>query len=285
MRLWLSVLLAAALLAAGAASAFAVPSLAGPTGLVMCPTADIAPAGMWQVAAGNRSMRINMYQESFDISDWSINALKGVADDAEVFVTYQRVTDGKNTDVWEYGGKYLIGEDLFPRQGFLGGTKVAVGGSLSRWADALGIYDDMVSEVSTTDVKTVRAYLVATKQLAPTYTGEWPWEAPSGTRIVATVGLMYFRVDPDRGEANSVLRPFLGVEVTGQRQLTLLAEYRLKDSSVESHGEFAFAIRKPFGSSTTVEVGLSNANPIGLGIDEQNLFARMTYAFPTEAYQ
>ena len=285
MRSWLSVLLSAALLAVGAASAFAVPSLAGPTGLIMLPTADIAPSSLWQMGVGSRSIRIQqMYQpESTDVSEWTFNALKGVADDAEVFVTYQRVTDGTDTDVWEYGGKYLIGEDLFPRRGFLGGTKVAVGGSLGRWAESVEFTSNAMYLPS--DVETRRLYLVATKQLAPTYTGEWSWEAPAGTRIVGTVGLLYLRVDPDLGEAHSLVRPFIGVEVTGRRMLTLLAEYRLKDSSVEDNEEFSVAVRKPFGSSTNLEVGLTNASPIGLGIEEMNLFARITFAFGAEAYQ
>ncbi len=289
MRVWLLVLLAAALLTTGAASAFAVPSLAGPTGLVMLPTADIAPSNLWQIGVGNRSIRIEqMYQdESADVTDWTFNAVKGVADDAELFVTYQRCTDGSDSDVWEYGGKYLIGEDLFPRTGFLGGTKIAVGGSLGRWASSVEFQTGGMYGFGTTfeDVETMRLYAVATKQLVPTYTGEWPWEAGSGTRIVASAGVLYMRIDPDISDSHNLIRPFVGVEVTGQRGVTVLAEYRLKDSDVEENAEYAIGLRKPFGSSTMFEFGLTNASPIGLGIDETNLYARLTYAFGTEAYQ
>ncbi len=280
MRLWLLVLLSAALLAAGASSAFAVPSLGGPTGLIFLPTAEIAPSNLWQFAVGHKTLEVAQFYETLDVSIWGLSALKGVSDDAELFVAYQRITDGDNADAWEYGGKYLISENILPRRGLFGGTKVAVGASLGRWSGAVGMY-----EGTPVDVETLRAYVVASKQLAPTYTGEWPVDDPMGTRVVGSVGLMYLRVDADFVTAESLLRPFFGVEIIGQRGLTLLAEYRLKDSDLDEDGLFSVGIRKPMGSSTTFEVGLTNGSPIGVAVGNQELYARLTYAVPTEAYQ
>jgi len=288
MKLSLLVLLSAAMLAAGAGSAFAVPSLAGPTGLVMLPTADIAPSTEWQIGIGHRSFEVaQMYgAENIDVSIWALSGVKGVADDAELWIAFQRATNGEDRNIWEYGAKYLIGENLLPRGSLLGGTKVAVGASLGRWSDALGFSAaGMYDTIAVTDVETLRAYLVATKQFMPTYTGEWPWGEAPGTRIVGSAGVMYLRVDADNGGGDSLLRPFLGVQCYGRRNLELLAEYRFKDSNLEDDALFSIAIRKPWGTSTNLEIGLTNASPIGLATGDQDMYVRLTYAWPTAAYQ
>lgn len=275
MRLWLPMLLCAAILAAGAGSAFAVSSLAGPTGLVILPTADIAPTTDWQIGIGQYSYQA---QAMYDVSDWSFNLIKGVADDAELFLRFQRISGEGGTDAWEYGGKYLLSQSLFPRQGFLGGTKVAFGASLGRWANSLGMYDRP-------DVETLRAYLVATKQIKPYASGDTKYGEESGTRVVVSAGLMYLRAKLSEGDSDTLLRPFLGLQVYGSRNLEFLTEYRLKASDLESDPVFSVAIRKPFGSSTTFELGLTNADAIGLGMSDQNMYARLIYTWPTEGYQ
>jgi hypothetical protein len=248
----------------------------------MLPTADIAPTSQWQVGVTHRSLGVAQMYSDIDMSIWSFSVLKGVADDAELWLAYQRATNGDDSDIWEYGAKYLLSETLFPRRGFLGGTKIAVGASLGRYSNAVGMDDE---GLGAPDVATLRAYLVATKQFAPAYTGEWPWGEASGTRIVGSAGVMYLRVDPDTGEADSLVRPFIGVQVYGRRNLELLAEYRAKDSDLEKDPVFSVAVRKPWGTSTEVELGLTNASPIGLGISDQDLYVKLTYSWPTEAYQ
>jgi hypothetical protein len=290
MKLWLPVLLSAALLAGGAASASAVPSLAGPTGLVMLPTAEIAPTTEWQVTVGHRSFDVNTMYEPADVSVWALSLMKGVADDAELWVAYQRVTDGSDSDLWEYGGKYQLSENLFPRMALLGGAKISVGASLGRWANGVGMgafsmYEEGEGAVGG-DVETLRAYIVASKQILPEYTGEWVWGTDDvGTRIIGTAGLMYLRVDAEEVGADSMIRPFLGLQVFGSRNLEMLAEYRFKDSDLESDSVFSVAVRKPFGSSTTFEAGLTNGDPIGLGNIDATLYLRFAYSWPTEAYQ
>ncbi|MFB3883049.1 MAG: hypothetical protein ACE149_17415 [Armatimonadota bacterium] len=292
MRFWLPVLLSAALLAVGAGSALAVPSLAGPTGLVMLPTAEIAPADLWQVTVGHRSFDVAaMYGGGdSDVSTWAFSLLKGVADDAELWVAFQRVTDGTDSDLWEYGGKYQLSENLFPRMALLGGAKVSVGASLGRWSNAVGMgalsmYEEGEGAFGG-DVETLRAYLVASKQLVPEYTGEWVWGTDAlGTRIVASAGVMYLRVDAEEAGADSLIRPFLGLQVFGRRNLELCAEYRLKDSDLEDDNVFSVAVRKPFGNATIFEAGLTNGDPIGLGNIDATLYLRLAYSWPTEAYQ
>ncbi len=275
MRLWLSLLLSAALLAAGAVSAFAIPSLAGPTGIVNLPTANVSPTNEVQFGVGYRS--VEMYTD-IDVSLWSFQILKGVADDAELWASYQRASNGEDTDIWEFGGKYVIGEDLFPRTGLLGGTKIALGASMGRWTDAVSMYS--ANPLFVTDVETLRAYLVATRQIIPNYTGEWNWEEYQGTRVFGTVGLMYLRVEPDLIETDSLIEPFFGLEIMGTKNLTLAMEYRLKDSDLEDDSVFSVLLRRPFGDSTSLEFGLTNSSPIGLGQGESDVFVRLGYRVP-----
>jgi hypothetical protein len=284
MRSWLLVVLTAALLVSSGASALAIPSLGGPTGIALLPTAKIAPVNEWQTAVGYRSFNTTyMYAyEEVDMSLWTFNALKGVASDAELWIAYTRATNGEDTDVWEYGGKYQLSERLLPRTGFLAGTDIAIGASLGRWANALTNADPLLPFY--TDTETLRAYFVVTTQLVPGGDSDWDWEAAPSTRIIGTAGMLYLRVSPDALSGDTLLRPFLGVEVIGQTNLTLALEYRFKDSGLEDDALFSALVRYPIDRSTNLEVGLSNASPIGLAHGDQDLFVRLGYSFPVSAY-
>lgn len=279
MKLWMMFILAAALLTMSG-SAFAVPSLGGPTGIVVMPSAMTAATDEWQIAVGARSFAVAGMYDAGDESIWSFGGLKGVSDDAELFVLYQRESGISNTDIWEYGGKYVISEGLFARTGFLSGTKIAVGASLGRWGEAAGLAEDELLDVST-----LRAYLVATKQFLPAEAGDWTWGKTTGTRVIGSGGLMYLSVDADEAGSDNLVRPFLGVEIIGKSELTIAGEYRFKDSDWDEDAVFSAMIRKPWGTATALEIGITNASPIGLGTGDQSMYARFTYALPTAAYQ
>ena len=284
MRLWLLVVLTALLLAASGASALAIPSLGGPTGIALLPTAKIAPVDEWQTAVGYRSFRTTyMYAfEDLDMSLWTFNALKGVASDAELWIAYTRGSNGEDTDIWEYGGKYLLSERLLPRTGFLADTDIAIGASLGRWADALTDASEVMPFY--TDIKTMRAYFVVTTQLVPGDAGDWDWESAPSTRIIGTAGMLYLRVEPDALDNETLFSPFLGVEIINQKDLVLALEYRFKDGGIEDDSLFSALIRYPIDRSTNLEVGLTNASPIGLALGEQDLFVRLGYSIPVGAY-
>jgi hypothetical protein len=284
MKSWLLVVLTAALLVSSGASALAIPSLGGPTGIVLLPTAKIAPVDEWQTAVGYRSFNTTyMYAfEDVDMSLWTFNVLKGVASDAELWIAYTRGSNGEDTDIWEYGGKYLLSERLLPRTGFLADTDIAIGASLGRWADALTNADPLLP--FHTDVETLRAYFVVTTQLVPGDGGDWDWEAAPSTRIIGTAGILYLRVDPDALDSATLFRPFLGVEIISQKNLTLALEYRFKDSGIEDDSLFSALIRYPIDEHTNLEVGLANASPIGLALGNQDLFVRLGYSIPVSAY-
>jgi hypothetical protein len=284
MRLWLPLALAGALLAACGASALAVvPSVAGPTGIVMLPTARIAPVNEWQTAAGYRSFRVEaMYGlEDIDVSMWSFNFLKGVSSDAEFWAMYTRASNGQDTDVWEFGGKYRFREGIMPTRGLWSGLDAAVGMSLGRWTDSLTMYQDVPFF---TDTESLRAYFVLTKQLVPAYTGEWPWARPPHTRVDGTVGIYYLSVNPDFGDSASLLEWFLGMEVLFKNNIAFAVEYRFKDADLESDPVFSSLLRYPIDRQIDFEFGTTNASPGGLGLGEQDLFARITYRIPVADY-
>ena len=277
MKSWLVPLLAAALLAPGGAVALGMPSVGGPTGIVSVPTAVIAPVNEWQTAATYRSLEtVGMYE---DVTLWGLQVLKGVADDAELWAAYSRVHDTADTDVWELGGKYELSSDIFHGRGILTDTQVAIGASVGRWIDAFGMYK--ITDVMT-DVDTLKAYAVVTKQLIPAGVTEWEWETPPTTQVIASAGLLYLRVDPDIGDSETLIRPFIGVEIVGSNKLTLALEYRAKDDDLEEDGVFSAVLRRPLGDYATLEVGTTNASPIGLGLDDQDFFIRIGYDIPVE---
>ena len=139
---------------------------------------------------------------------------------------------------------------------------VAIGASLGRWPDALTNADPFLP--FHTDTETLRAYFVVTTQLVPGEGGDWDWGSAPSTRIIGTAGILYLRVAPDALDSDTLFRPFLGVEVIGQNNLTLALEYRFKDSGIEDDSLFSALIRYPIDEHTNLEVGLANASPIGL---------------------
>lgn len=294
MRSLLPVLLVAVLVAITGAPALAVPSLGGPTGLALLPTADTAPVDEWQTAFGYRSVKVGadalgMYGlvDDLDVSIWQLSFLKGVASDAEIWVTYQRATNGEDSSIWRVGGKYEIGDKLLPRSGFLSDTKIAIGGGMGRYPDdaiTLTHFFGVLDPPLVTDTETLDLYLVVTKQLSPGGTGTWEWEEPTGTRIIGTAGVYYMDVDFDDFGGETLLEPFVGVAFVTPKDLTLAFEYRTKAEDLEDDALFSYLLRYPVDNNTTVEFGLTNGSPIGLAQAEHDVFARLTYSFPVSAY-
>lgn len=274
-RLWMVPLVATAAMALSGGAAFAMPSLGGPTGMVSVPSADIAPTDQWQTAVGWRTFEASGMYEAEDVRVWDFQVLKGVADDAELWAAYSRVTDGEDTNLWQVGGKYQISSALLPRGGTLLGADISVGASLGRWVDSVAMYEDL----GITDIDVRTAYVVATRQVWP-FTRPAEWEVVTNTRIIASAGLLYVNLDPELGDSETIVRPFVGAEIAGPSGLTGVLEYRAKDSDVDDDAVFSAAIRKPLGPVSHIEIGTTNASPIGTGLDDQEFFVRLGYDVP-----
>jgi len=271
MRCWTITLLAALFLAAGSAVGHAIPSLAGPTGIVSVPTAAIAPMDQLQTALTYQSQE--MYGGGVDVDYWALNVLTGVAKEAELWGAYALAdqdspTVSETAHVWAIGGKYQLTREPEDQ------ASLAVGASLEKWSDSMFMYGGM------TDVDIVKAYIVATKDFTP-LTGEaWEWSSQGGTRMLGSVGLLYIDVDPDIGESESLTRPFVGLEFVGAGGTTLGLEYRWKDDDLDQKAVFSAVLRHRLSPKVEVEVGTTNAGPGGLGLDDQDIFVRLGYNIP-----
>ena len=268
--------LVAALLVVGSGFAYAIPSLAGPTGIVTVPTAAVAPEGELQTALTYQSQQIagqGMYGGDMDVSLWQLQALTGVSDEAELWAAYaladqETPTVSETANMWAFGGKYQLTREPEDQ------TALAIGASIEKWSDVIGMYS------GAQDIDAWKLYVVATKDFTPVSGEAWEWSAGGGTRILGSVGIMYMSIDPDGGDRESLTRPFVGIEFVGVGGTTLGLEYRWKDSDLDMDAVFSAVLRHQVSPECTVEVGTTNATMFGLGLDDQDFFARIGYNFP-----
>jgi len=291
MRLWTIPVLVALLLSAAGGVGFAIPSLNGPTGIVTVPNAYVAPKDTVDYALSYQKFKVmnliestNMYGASVltetpqDMTAWSLQALAGVADKAELWAAYQSIQNHDDSSIWGIGGKVQLAKE--PEDS----TSLAVGAGYKNWIDAF------VTEVTTTstmylpivlsstaeDAKIWNAYIVASKDFTPMKGEKWEWGPGGGTRMIGSVGLLYFNADVP-GASQSLTRPFLGAEFVGAAGTALGLEYRWKDTDLDEKAVFSAVLRHEFSPEFTGEIGSTNANPVGLGLDDQNWFLRVGY--------
>ncbi len=281
-RLW-TLPLVVVFLVAAAVGAHAMPSLGGPTGIVSLPNADIAPIDELQAAVTYQAFEtmangLDMYSGGGDADVWALQAVRGVSEEAELWAAYSRVTNGADTDVWQFGGKVRL-EGIAPRN-----TELAVGGSIGRWANAFGLpWADSVgmygsdSAPAVADLDVIKGYIVATQGLTP-MTG-WHRAGAGRSLIRASAGLFYLYVDSDAAGKDTLLRPFVGIEIDRGRQ-TLAFEWRWKNADMEHKDVFSAMLRTPMGQATWLEIGTTNASPIGLGLADQDVFVRIGHHVP-----
>lgn len=268
----------------GSASSFAIPSLSGPTGVVATPTAMVAPAGDLQGAISYQSMEVaglGGYEADEDLSAWSLQALAGVTDRAELWAAYTSVRDGDDTRAYAIGGKLQLTKE--PEDD----VTLAIGGGYGVTKDMVvstAMYDpelqEWVGENVVTDVTTKSAYIVATKDLSPLGGEGWEWGAGAGTKMLGSVGIMYLSSDPDVGDSESLTKPFVNLEFIGAGGTTLGLEYRWKDSDLDAKAVFSAVLRHPMSDIVTAEVGTTNAGPGGFGLDDQDWFVRLAVTLP-----
>lgn len=243
--------------------ALSMPSLGGPTGIVSVPNALTMPEGTWQAALSYQGMRASasgMYQPPDDLSVWLLQAARRLNDTAEVWATYSSGADHEGSRVWGLGGKRM----LTHLEG--GGPFAAVGASYHRWDDAF-VSGSRVDGAARPDANVVKAYAMVTGVL----TGE------SWAPLLGTAGVMHIRLDPDIGSSESLTRPFLGLQAV-YVGTTLGLEYRWRDSTLDAKPVFSAAIRQVLSDELTVELGTTNASPVGTGLSAQRLFLRLSHA-------
>jgi hypothetical protein len=281
-RVWLLPALAILLVAVGGSAAFAVPSLGGPSGIVSVPNALVAPTGQAAVAASWQSMEMYELTNSEDFSTWSLQVLGGVAEGAELWAAYSNANDILDTTTWGVGGKFQFAREPDSPVTLAVGGGYRSGSGDTRIGEALDMYVDVDA-----DATMWNAYLAASKDFTPTgMSTEWA----SGTRIVGTAGLLWASVDLDEtfsseegsekfSSDETLLEPFVAVEFLGTEGTTLGLEYRWKDSDIDQKAVFSAVLRQCFPNGFFGEIGTTNADQFGFGLENQNFFARAGYVF------
>jgi hypothetical protein len=276
--LWTLTLLAAFAIAVSGGAAHAIPSLAGPTGIVSTPNALIAPPGQLQTALIYQQQEVSAGMYSIDITQWQLNVLTGVSDEAELWAAYaladqETPTDSETATMWALGGKWQLAAEPEDQ------ASLALGASWEVWSDSMlaggmGMYGGGME-----DFDVLKAYIVATKDFTPESGSSWEW-GEGGTRMLGSLGLMYMKVSPDSASSESLTKPFVGLEFAGAGGTTFGLEYRWKDSTVDMDAVFSAMLRHRFSDKVEAEIGTTNAGPSGIGLDDQNWYFSLGYTFP-----
>jgi hypothetical protein len=273
-----------------------MPSLGGPTGIVTVPNALIAPRSL-EMALSYQKLTTGegMYDEDDtvmalidvvtptgvttsngeDQTVWSLQALARMAERAELWAAYSTIRDGDDAHMWGVGGKLALTRE--PQDAIslaLGASYQQLSNSLSMYSEGLGDFDIEA------DQKVTKAYLVATKDLTP----------GAGTHTLASAGLMYMRArasasafDMSFSESESLTRPFIGLEFMTPRGSGLGLEYRWEDDILDSKAVMSAVLRLALSKEFNAEIGTTNADPVGFGMDDQNFFFRLGYSVPLGA--
>jgi hypothetical protein len=242
-------LLSALLLLMAIGTGFCYPSLVGPVGLAVHPTADVP-------AAGEVDLSVD-FQDTKDFFGeiWLSRLTFGATDRLEVSVGYTAVQGQTSFDegrLWQVAAKYLLLDR--PDQGL----KVAAGTGYLQFTNSW-------------DVHGFGGYVVASKDLTS------PERQRDQIRLRGHLGVIYGGFKEHEGLtefSDTVFRPWLGLEAITPRGTTLAVEYRPRTSSFETHDIVGAVLRHPFTERLSAEVGTTNVFSDG---EEQAVFLGLSY--------
>jgi len=255
MRLLLITMLAVALLAA-AGTAYGYPSLLGPTGEVVVPTANVANFGTFHLAG----TFYNTEDDTIVLDNTQIaRGTFGLLPLLEVGAAFWRADlDGARIDTISANAKLKLPISL------IGGT-TAVGAILARSDEPVG-----------SDITTTYAYLVNTRGLLGIPGGSQPFKL--------TLGANWTRFED--GESVDDIRGFAALQFDVMEMLSLAAEYQMESGDLGDADPLTSVIgRLGFGGNWAVEGGVTNADPLTAGFtatDEHNLFVSLIFGWGGE---
>jgi len=297
-RLWALPVLAA-LLVAGRGVGYAIPSLGGPTGVVSTPNALVAPMGQLQVAVSYQSMTNSLVSglETYTPLDdslnvWSLQALAGVAEGAELWAAYSKDSSDFDVSTWGIGGKYKFPTEASYGMDFAIGASYQAGSGDTNLIINIGEYElpDFEPADVNLDANATKVYGVVTKDFAAMAGSEW---CP-GSKLLGSLGVLYEKLNADLDATGldftgsgsfdeSLFRPFVAVQWISADNVYLGLEYRWEDDDLDVDPVFSAVLGGTFAGGWTGEIGTTNADQFGLGLDDQNWFARVGYNFAAGA--
>ena len=241
----------AALLAL-ACAAYGYPTLQGPTGIVIVPTADTAGFANLQLAAAfYDSGEAGLVENSYPV-----RALFGPLPGLEIGAAYWIAGFfGNDVNTWNLNAKLRSPIGLF-------GFATAVGAVYGQTNVPIG-----------NDITITQVYLVGTNNL-------------TGILIPGSLGALRLTLGAnwtqfENGDSEDALRAFAGVDVQLLRRLSVAAEYQTASSSLGDVDPLTSLVaRLTVSRNLTLEGGVTNADPLTGGfttLDEQNLFFGLIY--------
>jgi hypothetical protein len=225
-------------------AAWAYPTLTGPTGQAVVPTAAVAPVGL-SVAAD--------WQELEAEHGLPLRAQLSLGSVAEIGAAFDPFsTDAGIDQALGLNGKLQIGQ-------WATGT-AALGAQYRNEEFTGGFEQDFM-----------QAYFAWSTQMRP------------GTLGIADVGLNlgvnWTEVDPDLGNTENGFRIFAGVRVGVTDSIALMGEYQSEDEDLgDADPITAFTVRFQLTPGIAAQVGITNA--VGLiASPDHNLFAGLNFSF------
>ena len=241
-------------------AAQAYPTLTGPTGLATLPTAAVAQAGQFQLAAD--------YYDTEGDSTIPVRLLYGIGDSFEIGATYV----SSEINGWGINGKWLTPLTL-------GGFNWALGAQYLTYSDDI---EDIEGTIEL-EVNGMQVYFVGTRMLMD--------PDVDAIGLNGTLGANWTKVELDVegfiNEDESAFRLFGGLDATFANRLTLAAELQMEEEDIaDTDMLWSIVARYPFSDAIAVQIGYTNASMIGFatgfnGGSESNLFAGLTFGWGT----
>ena len=241
-RILTFVLAVATLYLASAANAF--PTLTGPTGQAVIPTAEVADSGF--TVAGDWARHNPGHSDP-------LRALIPLGMGVEIGAMYDKFSSETALDnAWGVNAKVKLGS-------FVGGD-AAVGGQFIRQKDVADFKTDYT-----------QGYAAWTTNLLG--------GAKGVSNLSLTIGGNWTHVAPQGATKEDAVRGYAGASLNLLRDISLLAEYQTKSDKVgDTKPITAYTVRLGRPSGLSVEAGSTNAFEL-VGTDKQEFFAGLSLAF------
>jgi hypothetical protein len=244
----LSLLLFLAAMGAG----FCYPSLVGPTGLAVHPTADVPLPGQVDFALD--------FQKTKDFFGdvWLPRVTFGATDRLEVSLGYMRAEGETRWDtghMWQGAAKYLLIDR--PKQDL----KVSVGAGYLKFAGDW-------------DVSGAGGYVVASKYIRRAASAK-----PGDIDVRGHLGVVYggFKEhEPGFKETGTLFKPWVGLEFIGHGGTDFALEWRPRTAKWEDHDIVGVTLRYPVDDKLSLETGTTNLLSDGA---VQSMFYGVAYCF------
>lgn len=241
------------------AAALAYPTLSGPTGQSVIPTAYIAGTGI--TLAGD-------WYELPDGNSFPLRALLSLGSSAEFGVAY----DPFNSDaVGEIAGVLLPLDSMWGANAkvrfgrFLGGNG-AIGAQFLRFRADVPVDETTIKLNNDFE----QAYFAWTAGIRPVRNGD--------SVLNLTWGVNWTRFDPEEGTSDSAFRFFAGAELWLTRMIAISADYQTKKTDVgDTKAISAVAARICLNPNLALQVGTTNALGV-IGQDDHNTFFGLAIA-------